>query len=395
MRSKHLLLILTLIIVGPNSQAQDFKLSEYATFSVLTCAPGTDLYASFGHSALRVQDPLIQLDIIYNYGIFDFYAPNFYSNFVKGKLTYTLGRQYYSDFLFEYEMENRGVKEQLLRLDKKSRDRLFNFLEKNYRPENRDYAYDFFYNNCATKLRDLIENQALIPAVETETSSIGDKTFRHLIAENLPANGWAMFGINLALGSSIDQYASKRAYQFLPKYLSESLEKTSIRGLPIVEKERMAFEASPQNSSPDTLYQTPAFASIMILLIAIIISVLELFSGRKLLVFDSLLFTASALGGLLLLFLWFLTDHQATMYNYNLLWCSPLAIAVLWLKLRPRNKGISKISFIGCVLFLSALLLTPLIHFTGIQELDALFFPIIVALWIRSVPLALERKLSK
>ena len=158
-------------------QAQDFKLSEYAAISILTCEPGTDLYASFGHSAIRVQDPMMQLDIIYNYGIFDFYAPNFYTNFIKGKLTYTLGRQYFSDFLFEYEMENRSVKEQVLRLDKNSRDRLFNFLEKNYRPENRDYAYDFFFNNCATKIRDLIGENGLISGIQINQATDLKKTF--------------------------------------------------------------------------------------------------------------------------------------------------------------------------------------------------------------------------
>ena len=136
---------LVFIFFGNLTQAQDFKLSEYASISVLTCEPGTDLYASFGHSAIRVQDPMMQLDIIYNYGIFDFYAPNFYTNFIKGNLTYTLGRQYFSDFLFEYEMENRGVKEQVLRLDKTNRDRLFNFLEKNC------FIVKFFFKHALFK----------------------------------------------------------------------------------------------------------------------------------------------------------------------------------------------------------------------------------------------------
>ena len=300
-------------------QAQDFKLSEYAAISILTCEPGTDLYASFGHSAIRVQDPMMQLDIIYNYGIFDFYAPNFYTNFIKGKLTYTLGRQYFSDFLFEYEMENRSVKEQVLRLDKNSRDRLFNFLEKNYRPENRDYAYDFFFNNCATKIRDLIGENGLISGIQINQATDLKKTFRDLLSENLAANSWALFGINLALGAKVDKIVAPREYQFLPTYLSESLEILTIRGLPLVENDRMSYESKPKPKIQEGLYSTPAFTSFLILILTLIIGAIEYFTGKKLWGFNLILFGLSALGSLLLLFLWFLTDHHPTVHNFNLL----------------------------------------------------------------------------
>jgi len=386
---------LVFIFFGNLTQAQDFKLSEYASISVLTCEPGTDLYASFGHSAIRVQDPMMQLDIIYNYGIFDFYAPNFYTNFIKGDLTYTLGRQYFSDFLFEYEMENRGVKEQVLRLDKTNRNRLFNFLEKNYRPENRDYSYDFFFNNCATKIRDLIEDKDLISGVQINLGANELKTFRDLIAENLSLNSWALFGINLALGSKVDQTITPREYQFLPNYLSESLKMLTINGLPLVENDRMSYDSKPTKKIQEKLYKTPAFMSFSVLILSLIIGTMTYFKGAKLLGFDLILFGLSALGSLLLLFLWFLTNHHPTVNNFNLLWVSPWAFLVIWVKIKTRFRKPTKVESYIAIIFVLSLSATPFVHWIGIQKFDPLFFPIIGALWMRSVPLAFQMNPSK
>jgi hypothetical protein len=386
---------LVFIFFGNLTQAQDFKLSEYASISVLTCEPGTDLYASFGHSAIRVQDPMMQLDIIYNYGIFDFYAPNFYTNFIKGNLTYTLGRQYFSDFLFEYEMENRGVKEQVLRLDKTNRDRLFNFLEKNYRPENRDYSYDFFYNNCATKIRDLLEDKELISGVQINQRVNEHKTFRDLLAENLAENSWALFGINLALGSKVDKIVTPREYQFLPNYLSESLKTMTIYGEDLEENDRMSYESKPTKKVQEKLYNTPAFLSFLVLILSLIIGTVAYFTGVKLWGFDLLLFGLSALGSLLLLFLWFLTNHHPTVNNFNLLWVSPWAFLMIWIKIKTRLRKATKAESYIALIFVLSLSATPFVHWIGIQKFDPLFFPIIGALWMRSVPLAFQLNPSK
>ncbi|MFT7407946.1 MAG: hypothetical protein ACI8YW_001563, partial [Flavobacteriaceae bacterium] len=291
MRIRAILLIIFALFFTKTSMAQDLKLSEYAAISILTCEPGTDLYASFGHSAIRVKDPLLGLDIIYNYGIFDFYAPNFYTNFVKGKLTYSLGRQYFNDFLFEYEREERDVKEQLLSLDAVSKDRFFNFLESNFKPENRDYAYDFFYNNCATKIRDLIEDPTILPQITKLQKPQNDSsTFRTLLKENLGPNEWSMLGINMLLGSKIDKKIKFKDYQFLPFYLSEQLSNYQINGSPLVKEERMAYKAIEKASIEPELWKTPAFWSLFILLITITISLYGLFAGVPARYLDVVLF---------------------------------------------------------------------------------------------------------
>jgi hypothetical protein len=287
------------------------------------------------------------------------------------------------------------VKEQVLRLDKTNRDRLFNFLEKNYRPENRDYSYDFFYNNCATKIRDLLEDKELITGVQINQRVNEHKTFRDLLAENLAANSWALSGINLALGSKVDKIVTPREYQFLPNYLSESLKTMTIYGEDLEENDRMSYESKPTKKVQEKLYNTPAFLSFLVLILSLIIGTVAYFTGVKLWGFDLLLFGLSALGSLLLLFLWFLTNHHPTVNNFNLLWVSPWAFLMIWIKIKTRLRKATKAESYIALIFVLSLSATPFVHWIGIQKFDPLFFPIIGALWMRSVPLAFQLNPSK
>lgn len=153
--------ILIFILGTLIGQAQDVELSPLSKISVLTAGSGSELYSSFGHSAVHVEDPSMDIDAIYNYGTFDFTTPNFYTKFARGKLNYTLSRQRYPYFLMGYEQEERWVKQQVLDLSLDERQALFEFLETNYLPGNRDYKYDFFYNNCTTSVSAVIR---LVPS---------------------------------------------------------------------------------------------------------------------------------------------------------------------------------------------------------------------------------------
>lgn len=371
-----------LLLAATPSSAQNLKLSEYATISVLTCDPGTDLYAVFGHTAIRVKDPMLRLDLIYNYGIFDYNAPGFYINFVKGKLTYSLGRQYFSDFIFAYEMEQRTVKEQTLQLSVSERSTFFNFLEYNYRPENRDYQYDFFYDNCATKIRDLIENTSLLPQVTKQVAAGQKKTFRTLLGENLKPNSWPSLGINLALGALVDTPQETDKYVFLPKYLSEHLKHYEIRGTPLVLKRNIIFQAKKERKKETPLWATPLFWSVLILIVYMVISTYQKFTGKQCKWADFILFTGSGSIGLLLVFLWGFTEHRPMVLNFNILWASPLCFAVIWALVK--NPTITK--KMGGFMMLS-LLAALIVHLLGVQKIDVLFFPIIAALFLRSLPL--------
>lgn len=155
MRKKILLLII-LSFLAFEIKAQQQKLSDEAEISVLTIDPGTSLNDAFGHNGFRIKDRIFHIDLVFNYGVYDFDTPNFYTKFARGKLYYKIGLNYYEDFLESYILQNRSIKEQVLNLSQDHKQQLFDFLLNNYKPENQYYLYDFFYDNCATKIKDVI-----------------------------------------------------------------------------------------------------------------------------------------------------------------------------------------------------------------------------------------------
>jgi hypothetical protein len=152
------LFFIVLSILCLSSYSQHLKLTNNAEISVITCGPGTELYTAFGHSAFRVRDTTIGVDKIYNYGTFDFDQPNFYGNFAKGNLLYFLNVTETSRFLRVYYHEKRWVKGQVLDLIPADTQKFYDYLENNTLPENREYLYDYFFNNCSTKLFDVVND---------------------------------------------------------------------------------------------------------------------------------------------------------------------------------------------------------------------------------------------
>ncbi|MFA5298636.1 MAG: DUF4105 domain-containing protein, partial [Lutibacter sp.] len=176
------------------------KLTPEATVSVVTCGPGTQMYSAFGHSAFRVYDPLLKLDKIYNYGTFDFNKPNFYLNFAKGKLIYQLSTTQFGYFLQEFNYENRWVKTQELDLDDADVQAVYDFLENNAKPENSSYQYDFFYDNCSTKMEEVIKLVLKDKVSFSNNHITSHKSHRDLIADYTAEKfKWGKFGIDLAL----------------------------------------------------------------------------------------------------------------------------------------------------------------------------------------------------
>ena len=213
--------LLLLVLGSPMLFSQVPKLSSKAEISVLTCSSGDELFSSFGHTAFRVQDAKLGVDVVYNYGTFDFDKPNFYLNFAKGKLVYSLSRRSFEAFLYQYELERRWVKEQILDLNQDQVNQLFQFFENNYKPENRDYLYDPLYNNCSTITGDILENQ-FQGSIEFSDSHLEQQyTFRQLVHQHIKTNQWGTFGIDLAFGGVTDRMASVRQHMFLPYYAME------------------------------------------------------------------------------------------------------------------------------------------------------------------------------
>ena len=175
--------------------------------SVLTIGPGNSLSDSFGHSAIRVQDKSKNYDLVFNYGVYDFNDPNFYTNFIKGYLNYSLGVSYYKDFKSSYISNNRSIKEQVILFPEKLNKKIVDRLIFNSKPENKNYLYDYFSNNCSTIIKDIIE-ESLIEHDYRNDYSVENKsknTYRNLIYENINKNSWGSLGIDICLGSYIDQ----------------------------------------------------------------------------------------------------------------------------------------------------------------------------------------------
>ena len=192
---------------------------ETTTISLITGSPGADLYNTFGHSAIRIKDPVRGIDFVYNYGTFDFSAPNFYLNFTRGKLDYMLSTEPTENLRYGFLSENRSMAEQVLNLSEEQKRLLIGRLQDNYKPESRYYKYDFFFDNCATRVRDII-NIGLDSTIVFNYSSV-DSTLRfrdliHPYIVNLP---WTHLGISIGLGSPTDRISTPYEQMFLPEIM--------------------------------------------------------------------------------------------------------------------------------------------------------------------------------
>ena len=383
---------IVLFLIITQVLCQDSVLSESAQISVLTCGPGQELYTAFGHSAFRVQDPEKGIDVVYNYGTFDFQAPNFYTNFARGKLIYTLSRQRFENFLYAYEYEKRWVKEQILDLNPEQKDELIIFLENNYRPENRDYQYDFLYDNCSTKmpdiLREILGNQLEFGEDHLEKHY----TFRELIRQNLKVNSWSSLGIDLALGSVIDKKATTYQHMFLPAYVMAQMENTNLNSKPLVQRTRTILETHIPRQSP-VFTITPLFWLSLLLVFTATITYIDVRNKTRSRRLDFFLFLSSGVAGCLLFFLWFFTDHNSTVNNLNLLWLFPLNLVAAFYVL-SKNDPPDFIRTYAIIVSVLVLLLC-LLWILGIQQLSPLVLIPILTLLVRYVWLILYLKKPK
>ncbi len=373
-------LFVCLFLVYGISFSQQITLSPTATISVITCGSGEELYSTFGHSAFRIADPTLGIDVVYNYGTFDFNAPNFYLKFTQGKLLYSLSRQQFDYFLYEYELENRWVEEQVLNLTETQKNDLFQFLENNYRPENRDYKYDFFFDNCSTKMGEVLE-QTFGNQLQYDYSYLEEPyTFRELIHQNLKTNSWSAFGIDLALGSVIDRAATPHEHLFLPSYVMRQLKYTRLGNEPVVLQERTILKEGPKLKQPNFLL-TPAFWLSVILIIVAWITYLDFKKGSRNKWLDFGLFFTTGAAGVVIVFLWFFTEHTTTVLNFNVLWAFPLNLIVAFLLLskKPMFKGLLYYT-IGLLVLLAV---TLVLWGLKIQLFSPLLLLLLIALGIR------------
>ncbi len=378
-------LILVHILLISTVKAQKITLSESAAISVLTMGPGTNLNDSFGHSAFRISDTNQNIDVVYNYGVYNFDTPNFYLKFVKGQLMYQLDRTDFSLFYQHYSDQDRWIKEQVLNLTLKEKQELFDFLQKNYLPENRKYIYDFFFENCATRIRDVLAGVLKNKLVFDKNFVSKTHTFRQLIQKNVHWNSWGSFGMDLAIGAVVDRNASSWEHQFLPEYIFKALEKGQIkRGLgatDLVKKTSILNKKTAKEKS-ETLLMSPFFIISLLAFIILGVTFKDYQNNSRSRWMDGGLYTLTGIIGVFLLLLWFATDHFATQNNYNLLWAVPLSLffAIEIAKQNPKN-WLKKY-----IMFQILMLLLLGIHWiTGVQSYPVALLPLLIALSIRYI----------
>ncbi len=334
---------------------------ESATqISILTCGTGSELYSSFGHTGIRIKDSATGRDVVYNYGTFDYQDPEFYTKFTRGKLFYYLDRSSYTDFLYTYQVEKRSVTEQVLQLSSAETGAIIAFLENNLLPENRSYLYDFLYDNCATRVRDIFPRVlgasfAFGPTVEGEGI-----TFRKVINQYLRDKHWERLGINLLLGSPVDTAMTDASSMFLPDYLHEGLIHAHHQGQHLIKAEHTILPAAAP--APSRL-NGPLWALMGLLVLTVLSYLAKPFRYLKGFMRFLILVVTGALG-VLMLFMWWGTDHQACNGNYNILWALPTNMIVAFVAHQSR-RWLKIYALAGISLLIVALI----VHIIGFQQM--------------------------
>ena len=363
-------------------------LSDSAKISLMTCAPWSGaVYALYGHTAVWVKDDSTHTDVVFNYGFFDSSQPNFIYHFVRGETDYVLGVTSFEDFISEYRSKGVSVWEQPLNLSQGEKQTLWKALYINSLPENRSYRYNFLYDNCATRPRDMVEKYVEGKIIYPKTRD--NQTYRNLLHECLHPYPWMEFGIDLIIGAPADRKIDERDKMFLPEYLMRAFEgaivkKNDTLRYPLVQQTRVILTSNNAAKVSEHSIFTPlnmAFALLLITLLLSIIQVNNINNGFLIKVFDTLLFGMVGLGGTIVFFLMYFSEHPATNPNWNFVWLNiiSLLIAVLfWIKSAEKVVHIYHfINFAALTLFLFFWWLIP-------QQLPVASIPISLCLWVRS-----------
>jgi hypothetical protein len=347
---------------------------------LITCSPGTETYSIYGHSAIRVVIPAQNSDRVYNWGVFDFNTHNFVWKFAKGRLDYILDTSDFQLFLQEYYYEKRSVYYQKINLEPSEKKKLLDLIQTNLLPQNRSYRYDFFYDDCSTRIRDLIEKvvgkKLIYPPDETNKIP----TFRTLVGEYQKPYPWLKMGVDLIMGTPGEARANFRDRMFLPIDLQRNLTQAVInrdrKMVPLLSSSATVVEFEPTRVK-SAFYATPIFIFTLLFIIIMIISAV-IKKGRLIQIMDIVIFTIFSLLSILMVFFNFFSDHMQMKLNINLIWFNPIILVCLFFIIFKKSGQL----WFRIVFFLSAIFLLFIIMFPG--ALNSSFVPIMLILVLRS-----------
>ena len=351
---KGVLLTLILVSSAPVAAQEDIPPMDSVEFSLLTCQPHDEVYSLYGHTAIRYHELRPGgLDWAFNYGVFDFKKPHFVARFVFGLTDYELGAYPYKYFVKEYRRFGSMVTEQVLNLTDEEKMALHDALAINLRPENKIYRYNYFYNNCTTKARDIIES-CINGKVEYAGREDYTPSYRDIVHSMTRNNPWSRFGNDLLLGIKADWKTDLRQQEFLPGNLLYDFDHAQIYSngsyRPLIKERRIAVPAGVQIIESG-FPLTPLACAAILLAVGIVIFFFEWRKKRVFVLWDVLLMITTGTIGIVLTLMLF-SQHPTVSLNLQIILCNPLPWLFLWPVIRGRETRYWKITAILAVLFL-------------------------------------------
>lgn len=304
-----------------NSFAQNIVLSKNARTSVITCDTGNESYSLFGHTAIRITDSDNNLDVVYNYGAFDFATPNFVPKFIKGDLQYFAVANAFSDFLNQYTYEKRGVYEQELILPLAYKQKLFDNLSEALRSSESYYTYKFIDKNCTSMVVDILNKTLGSEVIVKKTDT--DKTYRSILYPYFDNSFYEKLGTSIIFGKKVDAYGTQI---FLPFELQKSLKLIQFQDHPLCKESKILLEFKKE--VPGTLWDN--FYTYALLLGFIVIL------NKKSI--DLFYLLIMGLLGIFFGFVGFYSFHQELSNNYNMLLFNPTLLALLYFYFTKNKK---------------------------------------------------------
>jgi hypothetical protein len=353
---------------------------ENTQISLLTCSPGDLIYELFGHTAIRIQDDSHKLDFVVNYGLFDFDQPHFVYRFVRGKTDYTVGVSYTRSFIQSYAERGSSITESTLDLTLAEKQDLLNRLNENLQPENRTYRYNFIYNNCATKVRDIFDMS--IKRKLSYPTHVDSYSFREAIMLYTETAPWSQLGFDLCLGARADRTATQREMLFLPEVLGETYASAMLTdSIGIQPLCLQTSQIIPATQEKGTAWFSPTLCAYLLLLMVLYASFFLNKHKIWLKRMDVVLFTINGIGGCIILFLILYSQHPFTGQNYNILWMNPLTLFPLITCIFPFMKKINGLFYLGAtVMFLGFVIVMPILP----QVFNLAVLPWVLTLLLRS-----------
>lgn len=340
--------------VNADTLAEELPIYDSISVSILTCTPGMDLYAKFGHTALRVKNHTLQKDVVFNYGCFDGSANDFVFKFLLGQTDYLLEAEPYDYLVARYGYMGTGVKEQVLNLTQEEANHLLFLLLENIQPQNQEYRYIWLYDNCTERARDMVE-RAVNGKVVYERAAT-DATIRQMLHQCLEKDPWICFGIDMILGAEIDQPADRRIQMFLPDFFSAEAEEALIEKvdgsqIPYIAQTNNIIERTKQGEATPFLL-SPLFAFSLLLVGAVLLFVYEWKKKEYQIGLDVPLHIAQGLAGIIVAFLFFFSSHPAVDSNWLVVILNPIALFYAgWLVYCKKKRKKNLFSYVNLAVF--------------------------------------------